>query len=202
MSVLENITWDKIVIPVVVALITTLVVEYFAKPRLEARKQRLIRDRQQIDEVIFQFQKVSSSIAALLPDDLRDTHIKEGHNKIMLNNASGGLYALMDAMSRLSHTYAEKHQTHIGNTMIFIGYLLSKVEAKRTAKTMTIPIDDLKKDAANLEYFDVYFVANVGLKDSQERWAKRIYWRLFDKNNANQKTTEILEAYKLTKVST
>lgn len=190
-------TWDKIAIPVVSAIITTLIIEYLAKPRLEARKQRLIRDRQQIDEVIFQFQKISTSIAALLDDKIRDTHIKEGHNKIMLKNASDGLYALMDAVSRLSHKYAQKHNTHIGHTMVFVGYLLSKVEAKRTAKTMTIPIDDLKHEARDLEFFDTYFVANVGLKDSQEKWIKRIYWKVVEQTKDSQKTEEILKKYKL-----
>ena len=54
--------FSKISVPV-------LVVEYFAKPRLEARKSRLIRDRQQIDEVIFAFQKAAMLAAALLPDE-------------------------------------------------------------------------------------------------------------------------------------
>lgn len=42
----------------VTALVTTLMVEYLAKPRLDARKERLLRDRRQIDQVVFGLQKL------------------------------------------------------------------------------------------------------------------------------------------------
>lgn len=194
---IDNTIWKSLILPIVAAIVTTLLVEMFAKPRLEARKNRLIRDRQQIDEVIFQFQKISLALAALVNDKMRDNHIKEKHNKIMLETASEGLYTLMNAISRLSHKYAETHKEHIRMTLLYIGYLLAKTEAKRTAKTMSIPIDDLKQEASDLKFFDIYFVANVGLRDSQEKWFRRMYWWVFERKSTINKASEIVNKYGL-----
>lgn len=51
---------------ILIAVATTVVVEFAAKPRLEARKARLLRDRTQIDEVIFTVQGVAMQLGALL----------------------------------------------------------------------------------------------------------------------------------------
>lgn len=195
----DTVIWKSLVLPVAAAIVTTLIVEVFAKPRLEARKQRLIRDRQQIDEVIFQFQKVSASLAALLPDSVKKSRIQERHNSIMLDSASQGLYDLMNSLSRLSHKYVEKHDKHIRRTMLFVGYIIAKVETTRDVKAMTRLVDDLKHDAQDLEYFDTYFLANVGLHDSQERWFRRVYWHYFSRNNAEERAYQVLRRHSLIK---
>lgn len=56
---------NNIWIPVVTAIVTTLIIEYFAKPKLEARKQRIIRDRNHIDEVIFSTQEIGMLCGSL-----------------------------------------------------------------------------------------------------------------------------------------
>lgn len=51
--------------PVMVALLTTLVVEYAAKPRLEARKARILRSRAEVDEFVQGSQKLGPLVHAL-----------------------------------------------------------------------------------------------------------------------------------------
>jgi len=196
---LDEPIWKSLILPVVAAIVTTFLVELFAKPRLEARKQRLIRDRQQIDEVIFHFQKVSASLGALLPDSIKKSRIQERHNSIMLESASQGLYDLMSSLSRLSHKYVEKHGEHISQTMLFIGYIIAKVETTKDAKAMVRLVDNLKQDARDLEYFDTYFLANVGLRDSQEKWFRRLYWYFFSRKNTGGKVRQVLSKHKLIK---
>lgn len=195
----EKFSIKGIVIPIVVAVLTTLIVEYFAKPWLEARKERLIRNRKQIDEVIFQFQKVSGSIAALLPDECRHP-LKSRHNDVMLNNAKDGLYGIMEALSRLPHRYVEKHREHIGKTMLFVGYLLSQVEGAIGLSFGTLnakSIDHIKALAPNLEYFDVYFLANVSSQDAQETWYRRLFWNFSKKKESELKVDNVLKKYGL-----
>lgn len=195
----EKFSIKGIVIPIVVAVLTTLIVEYFAKPWLEARKERLIRNRKQIDEVIFQFQKVSSSIAALLPGECRHP-LKSRHNDVMLNNAKDGLYGIMEALSRLPHRYVEKHGDHIGKTMLFVGYLLSQVESAIGLSFGTLnakSIDHIKALAPNLEYFDVYFLANLSSQDTQETWYRRLFWNFSKKKESELKVDNVLKKYGL-----
>lgn len=189
----------NIVIPIVVALLTTLIVEYFAKPWLEARKERLVRNRKQIDEVIFQFQKVSGSIAALLPDEHKHP-LKSRHNDVMLNNAKDGLYGTMEALSRLPHRYVERHGEHIGKTMLFVGYLLSQIEGAIDLGSGVLnvkSIDNIKDLASNLEHFDVYFLANVSSQDTQEKWYRRLFWNLSEKKESESKADRVLKNYGL-----
>lgn len=63
----DDVTWGQIVITASVAailsVITTLLIEYFAKPSLEVRKHKKLRDETVIDDVIF---KLKESRAALV----------------------------------------------------------------------------------------------------------------------------------------
>lgn len=192
---------DEVWMPIVVALVTTLIISplvgLYIKPRIEARQQRLIRDRQQIDEVIFKFQKLSLSIATLIPKVPKNNELLAGHNAIMLQQAQVSAYELNDALSRLSPLYVQKHRQHIGDTMLFIGYLLGQITAARTQNLTPKLIDDLKIAANNLESFDVYFRANVSLADSQEKWYRRLYWYLFNRNNTKLVANQVLKNYKL-----
>lgn len=198
-QVFEQFTIKNIVVPIVVAILTTLIVEYFAKPWLEARKERLIRNRKQIDEVIFQFQKVSSSIVALLPNKHKRS-LKSHHNDLMLNNAKDGLYGIMEALSRLPHRYVERHGEHIGKTMLFVGYLLSQIEGAIDLGSGVLnvkSIDNIKDLALNLEHFDVYFLANVSSQDTQEKWYRRLFWNLSEKKESESKADRVLKNYGL-----
>ena len=196
---IDTTLWKSLLFPILAAILTTLAVEYFAKPWLEARKERLIRNRQQIDEVIFQFQKVSGSMAALLPDNLKHP-LKERHNEAMRANARDGLYGILEAISRLPHRYAEKHSNHISKTMLFIGYLIAHVENGIGTHPLSVEarkVDSLKAIASDLQYFDVYFLANVSSNDSQEKWYRRVYWNQFSKKEASQETETIIKKHKL-----
>ena len=53
-------------LPVLVALLTTLAVEYLAKPRLDARKERITSSRRQVDNVVHGFQLAGMLIGSLL----------------------------------------------------------------------------------------------------------------------------------------
>lgn len=199
MEIFREVTWDKIIIPVVAAVITTLVVEYFAKPRLEARKHRLIRDRQQLDEVIFKFQRISLSIFAMLDNEgTPKQKVKVKHNEILLLSASTALYALMTDISRLSHKYMIRHERHMKSTTLFAGFLLSQIELRKESEKI-VSTQFLKSVASDLEYFDRYFLTHVGMKDSQERWLKRFFWNSFSKNNNAKQLQKVLKKHKLTK---
>ena len=187
--------------PLVVALVTTVIIAplvgLYIKPWVEARKQRLIRDRQQIDEVIFKFQKISLCIGALTPDNHIRTKTEERHNKLMLEQAYESAYQLMDILSRLSHRYVRLHREHIGKTMLFLGNLLVFIDGARSSKTMSASVNSVKEMGGHLEDFDVYFLANVGLKDSQEKWLRRLYWNKVERKDAEQTVDRVLKKYNL-----
>ncbi|HTN99190.1 MAG TPA: hypothetical protein VL068_00840, partial [Microthrixaceae bacterium] len=63
----DQFIWHSLATPVLVALATTLVVEYAAKPRLEARKARIIRSRAEVDEFVYVAQRIGLLTGAL-PD--------------------------------------------------------------------------------------------------------------------------------------
>lgn len=186
-SLLDQFTLENIIVPILVAIATTLIVEYFAKPKLEARKARLMRDRAQFDKIIFDFQRVSAAISALPSEQQANKNrIYARFQQIMLSEAREGLYDLMRDMSKLSSKYVVNHDKHIAKTMRFIGYLLSQVELATEGKR-NVSIDKLKNTASNLELFDVYYVVYVYMYDSQEGWWRRIFWRIRKQKKNDQK---------------
>lgn len=188
---------DDIWMPVVVALVTTLIISplvgLYIKPRIEARQQRLIRDRQQIDEVIFKFQKLSLSVSSLVSKVDNGSNLPVAHNAIMLQQAQQSAYELMDALSRLSPLYVQKHKDHIGLTMLFMGYLLGRIMTAGGQELTSDVINELKTEADDLDVYDVYFRANVGLVDSQERWYRRLYWYIFERQAAHIRAEDTLK---------
>ncbi len=201
MKLLEVEIPDEVWMPIVVALVTTLIISplvgLYIKPRIEARQQRLIRDRQQIDEVIFKFQKLSLSINTLVPKVPKDNELLVNHNAIMLQQAQVSAYELTDTLSRLSPLYVQKHRQHIGNTMLFIGYLLGQITAARSQDLTSKLVDSLKDTTSNLESFDIYFRANVGLADSQEKWYRRLYWYFFSQKSTQTQADQVLAKLRL-----
>lgn len=196
-SYLENITFEKIIIPVIAAVITTLLVEYFAKPKLEARKARLLRDREQFDRIIFSFQRISASLAALpSAEQLRNDSVYQKYASIMLDESRAALYELMREMSHLTSIYVTNHHEHVSKTMKFIGYLLAKVELCIDDKKR-LGLTELKEIAGNLELFDIYYLVYVYMYDSQESHTRRILWRIFKKKSNNEKIDELFLKYKL-----
>jgi len=171
-------TFNRYAVPVIVALLTTLVVEYFAKPRLDARKARLLRDRQQIDEVIFGFQKVAMLAAALLPNSLaaESTDARDVQRR-QIERLAPAIESLLDAISRLPSVFVRKHARHVGDTAVFVSFLqgVASVEGHKTNPDA----DRLSEIGADVSAFDAYFAAHASFRDSQERWVKRAFSRLF-----------------------
>lgn len=198
-SLAEQFTLEKIIVPIGVAVVTTLVVEYFAKPRLEARKARLMRDRAQFDSIIFDFQRIGASLGALPTEQqVRRNKVYRRFRNIMLSEAKEGLYSLMRNMSKLSTIYVVNHKNHISKTMLFVGYLLSQVELAAEA-TPGFSTDKLKEAAENLELFDTYYVVYVYMYDSQESWWRRLFWRVASEKKNDGKIDALLEQLDLGK---
>ncbi|MET0989859.1 MAG: hypothetical protein ABWY54_04350 [Glaciihabitans sp.] len=173
---MEDALWRSFITPILVALLTTLVIEYFAKPALEARKERIIRDRRQIDELVFQFQAIGLLVGtvpagklepeALELRDVRDRTIRE-------------LIAAVDgasrALSRLASRYVQRHREHIRMTAYYLGFL--KSVAYRASADPDRETTRLIEVGSALEFLDTYFLVHVGLRDGQEPWIKRWFWK-------------------------
>ncbi|MGO3886050.1 MAG: hypothetical protein ACTJHU_07120 [Mycetocola sp.] len=120
-----DIFWNHtgtISVAVITAVLTTIVVEHFAKPKLEARKHRLIRDRQQVDEVIFAFQKAGLTLGSIImTGDKPSNSIIATVRKERISQLAHDLDHLENTFSRLSVRFVSKHKEHIGLTLFFIG---------------------------------------------------------------------------------
>ncbi len=165
-------------IPVVAAILTTAVVEYFAKPVLEARKARLLRDRQQFDEVVFGFQKLVLLMAAMLDDATsRGSAELTAVQKQQAADATQASQELIAAVSRLPSGWVERHSAHVARAMHYVGFVrgLLVVGASKPEPAMAYA----RSLAAGLSSFDAYFVAFATLRDSQPAWYRRSFSRRF-----------------------
>ncbi len=73
MSFFEDVTWGQIIaaagVAAILSILTTLVVEYIAKPTLEVRKHKKLRDETQIDEILFKFAEMKAALALVVEFD-------------------------------------------------------------------------------------------------------------------------------------
>ncbi len=194
----DTVLWKSLALPVVAAIITTLLIEMFAKPKLEARKARIIRDRQQYDKIIFSFQKASMSIASL--DVKKKSPLIKRYTQIMLEEARKALYDLLQNISLLPSKYVTNHNEHIGKTVRFIGYLLAKIELAEQGierDVEYVKLIDIKKLAAHLELFDIYYLVYVYMYDSQESWWRRLWWQISKESKNNQKIDKLFDELNL-----
>lgn len=180
-------------IAVVTALLTTVVVEFLAKPRLEARKARLIRDRQQIDEVVFAFQRAGLTAGSVVPadDEPAGSLLTKVHQKQVIALASD-LDGVSDAVSRLPVRFVTRHREHVAWTARFLGY--AKALAVLAGEGEYISDSRVRQIAEDMPVFDTYFVANVDFHDSQELWIKRWAWKRFSAKTYRAKTEETMKA--------
>jgi len=58
-------------------------------------------------------------------------------------------------------------------------------------------IDHIKCLALSLEYFDIYFLANVSYQDTQEKWYRRLFWNCLEKKKSESKVDKVLKDYGL-----
>lgn len=188
----DTVLWKSLILPIIAAVVTTLFIELFAKPKLEARKARLIRDREQLDKIVFDFQHVGASIGAISDfSTIKQNQILRRHYTIMLEEARSGLYQLLRDLSKLSTRFVVNHRDHVNKTALYIGYLLSQVELiqefnEKWKKLSEQDINRLKEDASKMELFDKYFLVYPYLIDSQEKWYRRRFWQLFTQKENNQ----------------
>lgn len=190
-------TFRLIAIPIVVAFVTTVAVEGLAKPRLEARKARLIRDRQQFDEVVFGFQRLGMLLGALTPeanDPLRAMIRTE-----QLRQLRPAVQSVIDALGRLPLGFVKRHGEHIRMTSAFLGYMIGRF----TVSESGTPLTSVERDqlADDLSYLDAYFLANVEFRDSQEPWIKRAFWKGFTRGTYRTDALAVLERYGFPKES-
>lgn len=166
-----------VIAAVVTALLTTLVVEYFAKPRLEARKERLIRDRRQIDEVVFGFQMagmLAGSVIALGRDAGHDL-LKEARIT-HLADLSSALDQLQVSIGRLPSRYVIRHSAHLSRTARFLGVARATVRLAQRDEEGALTLEQVAED---MSLFDTYFLVHVDFRDSQEHLIKRWFWKRF-----------------------
>jgi hypothetical protein len=184
-------------VPVIVALATTLVVEYFAKPRLEARKARIIRDRQQIDEVVFAFQRAALGGGALLPDAVAH-RVPQGQamQRDQLERLETSVEAIEAAIARLPHGFVGRHDAHIAVTAKFIGFMRARIRAE--LGQAVVSTHEMREMTDGFGELDVYFVAHVSMRDSQEPWIKRAFTKRFLRKEMETQAAALLERWNLT----
>lgn len=158
-----NPTLKNLLIAVLTALATTLAVEYLAKPKLEARKARIIRDRNQIDEVIFQLQEIGQLLGSLRIADLKYIEDLSDFLKGQAEQAEKSLDRLQQAIARLPLKYVVRHSRHIRVSAFHQGLIrahLKKLkeyideESYGEAFNATIALEEL---ADHLHSIDVTF---------------------------------------------
>lgn len=180
-------------VAVVTALLTTIVVEYLAKPRLESRKARLIRDRQQIDEVVFAFQKAGLALGAVMPgDDLPEESLERRIHQKQVIDLGDDLRTLIDALSRLPGRYVRTHREHIAWTARYLGY--AQALASLAGDGHYVDDATLRQVADDMPAFDTYFVANADFHDSQEPLIKRWVWKHFTAKSYRETARATMEA--------
>jgi hypothetical protein len=192
----DDFIWHSLATPVLVALATTLAVEYAAKPRLEARKARILRSRAEVDEFVYAAQRLGL-LAGALPDSGQLQGIPDlmGYAREAISELDAAAADATRVLSRLSLRYAIAHQAHIAKTARFLGFLRGRCHV--ASEDPVARVDDLKDVAGDLEYFDVYFRVHLGLGDSQEPLVKRLFWRVATQDEFEKETDAALTRHGL-----
>lgn len=178
---------------ILIAIVTTVVVEYAAKPRLEARKARLLRDRTQIDEVIFAMQGLAMQLGGLLTVPTgATTPLQFAIYTEQVKEISAAASAARTAISRLSPWFAMNHAAHVGRTVGYLAYIEGL--ARSTLEGASGGDAALRDAGGQLDKFDVYFRVFVGLHDSQEPWIKRAFWRAATRRTYERQSAATVEA--------
>jgi hypothetical protein len=176
---------------ILIAIATTIVVEYAAKPRLEARKARLLRDRNQLDDLIFAFQGVGLRLGALVSTPIFVDELIQTVYESQLDELVDELASAIKALTRLSPWFAQRHADHIGKAAYFLSYIEGLARSARKGSSEADGL--LRQHGAELEKFDVYFRVYVGLHDSVEPWWKRLFWRAFLRRDYEKASAEVVD---------
>src|SRR5436190_149242 len=116
----------QILITVLTALATTVVVEYVARPRLDARKARLIGVRQRIDDLMYAYVRLINA-GSSVPSAV-GAHPEWHHQAILkLEPPREGL---LTALGALSPRYTSKHEAHVALVYGLLGRIFSVIEGE------------------------------------------------------------------------
>lgn len=166
------------VLPIVLAIATTFAVEYLAKPALEARKARLLRGRQQFDEVVYGFQKLVLLMSSMLDDaTARQSPELRTVQKQQAADASQASQELFAAVSQLPSGWVKKHRVHMRRTALYVSYVRGLLIAGSGEATPAM--DHARSLADGISNFDAYFVTFATLRDSQPLLIKRLFSKAF-----------------------
>jgi len=180
--VIEDLLKDPLVrafiLPIVLAIATTFAVEYLAKPALEARKARLLRGRQQFDEVVYGFQKLVLLMSSMLDDaTARQSPELRTVQKQQAADASQASQELFAAVSQLPSGWVEKHRVHMKRTAVYVSYVRGLLIAGSGKEAPAM--DHARSLGDGISKFDAYFVAFATLRDSQPPLIKRVFSKAF-----------------------
>lgn len=184
---------QAIALPVLVALATTVVIEYVAKPSLDARTTRKLRNRQQFDEVVYGFQKLVLLLSSTLDDaTARASAELAAVQKAQAADASQAAQELIAAFSQLSSSWVGLHNSHVARAALYVSFVRGLLIA---ASSEDEPKFDYAKSlAAGVSDFDAYFLAFATLRDSQPPLIKRVFSRWFMRSDYDAAALRALRA--------
>ncbi|WP_132048708.1 hypothetical protein [Curtobacterium sp. PhB136] len=179
---LEDLLKDPLVrafvLPIVLAIVTTFAVEYLAKPALEARKARLLRGRQQFDEVIYGFQKLVLLMSSMIDDaTARQSPELGAVQRQQAADASQASQELFAAVSQLPSGWVAKHRVHMRRTALYVSYVRGLLIAG--SGTEVPSMDHARSLGEGISNFDAYFLTFATLRDSQPPLIKRAFSKVF-----------------------
>jgi len=141
--------WDTVLTSAGTAIAVTVAVEYFAKPRLEARKERILSAHRSRDELIAALVPIAQAAEMLLGETPKDVSREmrdrfRAERQRQYDRLQEQVQHLYDDVGRYSGTYVS---TYMNLVMRFVmnaqGVMLSartQHEKARLIKAMTVPM--------------------------------------------------------------
>lgn len=189
-----------IILPMIAAVLATFVVEWIAKPWLDARKERILHSRLQTEKLVWAFQKVSLAISFIdgarrLAEAESDKSLQDALTRgyqSRINDVITFCSDLDSVVSELSLPYINKNKEAVENLSLYVGILKgAALRAQAVGDT-----DTLVNRARDANKFDTYFRVFVGFADSQENLLKRLYWKKFQKRKYLHEQNAYLGVYR------
>ncbi|WP_410819836.1 hypothetical protein [Micromonospora sp. 050-3] len=147
---MPSINWDTVATSAVTALLVTLAVEYAAKPRLEARKERILgalRSRRELSAAITSIALPAAFLCIDMPKDVtgetRDSLLAE--RKRQYERLRDQAQVFVDSMDRHAGTFAGPPMKLV---MSYIGTVQGVMLSSRTRHEKARLIHDLSKQIA------------------------------------------------------
>lgn len=165
-----------LVLAAVTSLVTTFVVEYLARPSLEARKARMLRSQDAFLALTGALDCLSYlAIQLPTPADVSARPMLKSFRRSRLLELVKAADAADDALTRLPVVYVAKHGEHIGRTAQVLGYI--------RAALLDIEEGGSRGDSALIETFEGfgyvrdYFEIYPTIRDLRQAPQARWFWR-------------------------